>query len=784
MPITDQINQIIDIRQSRLGSINEKLERLEALSSELVNYERLRDSIVDHQGKLKEDSPFAPMLLSHPEMVKRIFEAATPTLKSSIATYSAELKRLHHIYSRNSISVLVFGFAGAGKSTLIQRITGLDNNVILASDDRSEGIHCTGASSFVYNAPEFEARVYFYTADELLKIFNKNFMTLQKKYCGPNNLCQLNSFDEIQNFVPTDYYLPNGPEVASLNLYTAHFQLIRSLTSETYPDGSAMHMSSDKNGLRYLKLTDPSLVQQYVAQYNGKSGDELIEYFNFIAVKRVDIFTPFPNAENVGKIVLMDNVGLGDPTNDQSTQDTMYESIAANSDAVIFLYSPDAGPGFVSDQKEIMELVRNLRTKDFTTGEERMDKNQLYMLVNKVETSKINNSANCEAFRRWFNSQDKVHGGGRDETCLIVKAIDPEECNNALIKVLDQMIQHLFDIDRRMEDKAATTETAFATELQNFLRKVGLVTLATDGQNRIINFDKRFQQLYRNHVRKDLIKMLEEARDRSSEISSDLHKQLMTRCTSEKATEKIDEIDEVIDHQLDIQPHAIDAYLNTAAYLRHAVPNDFRKVDTDLQRKIEERKARPFETLFTIGRLSKLLKMDKRQTDKTTAMVDWARKFTQLFLDEENYPLLHKLFSDLLAFHQNVDGFLLPKIIKHLDTFQENAPATTIPTGKEKKIIRYYLNTNLIDSFEEIRKDLTNFVHAPNEAVYFALDEFAYGLIFSEEVANEARKLYANFYEVIWEEEVEKEEQQNHAFEEWTKQKRKLSEIKDYFENV
>ncbi len=780
--LKEKIDNIISMRQSRVGGINERIHNLEELSKEIANFESLRSSIVDDQGALKEDCIFAPMLIKHPEMIAKIAEATTPMLKSRMASYSAELHRLQRIYSRDSISVMVFGWAGAGKSTLIQSITGLDNNVVFAAEDRSEGIHCTGASSYIYNAPSFEARVYFYTKEELLKIFNENFLRLQKKFCGPNSNHQLSQFYQIQSFVPSDYGLPNDTNSASLKLFSLHFQLINDLSSGINPDdhSTPLRLETDTEGRAYLKLLQPELVQQYVAQYNGKSGSELVEYHNFIAVKRVDIFTPFPNSATVGKIVLMDNVGLGDPTNDQATQDTMYESIAANSDAVVFLYSPDSDANFVSAQNRLLNIVRNMRTKDFTSQEERMDKNQLFMLVNKVVTPKKDNSDNCKNFKSWFHLKDEVHGGGRDETCFIVSAIDPIETNNVLVAVLDQMIAHLPDIDCRMEDKVAASEERFLSELNQFLNKVNQVTLSSNTQG-MISFFHRFEQLYHTDLRLNLIDMLKEAKDRSCEVSSDLNRQLMTRCTSEKASQIIEEVDNLIDKQLAKQPHPINAYLNAAAYLRHAIPNGFRAVDTDLKQKIEARKALPLEIMYKAGRLSKILKKDKHITDEVSAIVEWGKKFMELFLDEENYPLLHKLFSDLLAFNQNVEGFLLPKIIKHLNTF-DNAPAN-IPNGKEKKVIRYYLDVNLSDAFTAIRNDLENFVEAPNEAIYFALDEFAYGLVYSEEVTEEARKLYANFYEPIWKHEVAMDQQQQQAFQEWTDQMNALSVIRDYFEN-
>ena len=95
----------------------------------------------------------------------------------------------------------------------------------------------------------------------------------------------------------------------------------------------------------------------------------------------------------------------------------------------------------------------------------------------------------------------------------------------------------------------------------------------------------------------------------------------------------------------------------------------------------------------------------------------------------------------------------------------------------------WYIGTNTTDSFNAIRDDLVNFIKAPQEAVYYALDEFCYGLVYSKEVKDEAFKFYSGFYKEIWEEEIEKDAPAQKAFKEWEEEMKRLVELRNYFED-
>ena len=312
--IKQQIQQIISHRkETRLPLIESKMTFIESLLQRVNSLDNLIKEIKS-QCEVKK-GPYYAILTSDPEMELRLQNVSTEDTRTAIADLQKELMRLKTRFSRKSISLQVFGMAGSGKSTFIQSVTGLDNDVVLAS----EGGHCTGVSSFIYNSDHFEARVYLYTEKEILDLFNKNLETLEKKFNPTITPVLLHNFHEIENFKIENVGLPSTMDGRlSVMKYAENYQLINNLISGLDKDGQQLQgLRQDADGHKYIQISDSTQVQQWVAQHNGHhtSDPNYVAYLNYLAVDRVDIYQKFL-CEDAGDIVLMDNVGLGDSSND------------------------------------------------------------------------------------------------------------------------------------------------------------------------------------------------------------------------------------------------------------------------------------------------------------------------------------------------------------------------------------------------------------------------------------------------------------------------------------
>ena len=284
--------------QEFLPKITKRIQHLEKLEKQIENLDSLM-TVIKTQCEAKQ-GPYYAMLVNDAGMEMRLHQVSTTDVKRLLVETKRELERLKKRFSRKSISLQVFGMAGSGKSTFIQSVTGLSNDVVLAS----EGGHCTGVSSFIYNSDHFETRVYLYTRAELLEIFNKSLQKLEDNFKAPTKL--LSDFSAIKTFRLSDVGLPETMEGRMAVLkYVVNYELINNLLSGCDEEGLQLNgLHQDIDGRYYLTITNPTDVQKWVAQHNGhhKSDADYVAYLNYLAVDHVDIYQKC-NYADAGDIV-------------------------------------------------------------------------------------------------------------------------------------------------------------------------------------------------------------------------------------------------------------------------------------------------------------------------------------------------------------------------------------------------------------------------------------------------------------------------------------------------
>ena len=244
------INDIIKHRNEQVLGIDAQISTIKSIRRELENYNALRMSIVDDEGNIKEDGKYG-YLMKYPNVVASIYDATPESLYPEIDEYIANLERLRHRFCRKSLTIQIFGGAGSGKSTFIQSITNLDNNVVMAA----EGDHCTGTTSYIRNINEdrFEARIYPYTRYEILNIFNDGL----KEALRAKNLNEftIGSFGEIEAFDLESVGLDVRDYVVSH--YITNFSTIRSVLDDLDANG----ILDEENNRRYIRIDNPVNVQ-------------------------------------------------------------------------------------------------------------------------------------------------------------------------------------------------------------------------------------------------------------------------------------------------------------------------------------------------------------------------------------------------------------------------------------------------------------------------------------------------------------------------------------------
>ena len=764
------INDILRARNEQVPKIDSQISALKLMLKNLEDYDNLRMSIVDSDGNLKINGRY-DYLLPYPNVVSAIYEAKPTELYPTINEHIARLERLKLRFSRKSLTIQIFGGAGSGKSTFIQSITNLDNNVVMAA----EGDHCTGTTSYIRNINEnrFEARIYPYTKYEILNIFNDGLKEASKA----KNLKEtsISSFDEIENFNLQNVGLDIKDYVVSH--YITYFSTIKSVLDELETNG----FLDEENNRRYIRIENPINVQQYVAHHNDYDTNDprYRTYQKYLAVKFVRIFTKFKH-EKAGQIELLDSVGFGDKATKTLVEKGMYQSIADNCDIVAIICYPFKR----SDIDTASEIMDKARYKgELPNRIERIAENCLFLILNNDRRPNKNNTDLCNYSRSaWTNGANpKVDSPfHRTETILCADLHDTRDTeDNILVPILKQVTENLSQIDSNLKEEVNDKTLELQQQYNAFVQKISNVLIARPTSGRHTEFDRRFRNIYEYELRNELGGIVRNARSGINQPAANLGRTLREKCNSDSIDRYIAELDTDI-HSINpasTPAEWLGAYEKLASKLAHSIPTKFKDIDIDLNRNLAERKAAILNCLYKTGRWNVILRAqtDPSKTEDENTL-DWATKLNELITTETEYPILHNIINELLTFNISIDGLLLFRIVKHFDELvsEEKAPSPSILSKDGAIAMRFFLKRNLGNAFDKIKPELENFTVAPNEAIYYALDSFTYNLLHHPEVELECRKLYDQFEKQIWRDELEKLQAQTIALEEWKNMRDKL----------
>lgn len=776
--INQQIQQIITKRKERrLPLIEEKIAFIDSLLQRVNNLDSLITEI-NNQCEIKRGSYYA-ILASDPGMELRLQNVSTEDTRTAITELQRELIRLKIRFSRKSISLQVFGMAGSGKSTFIQSVTGLDNDVVLAS----EGGHCTGVSSFIYNSDHFEARVYLYTESEMLALFNKNLETLEKRFNPTVTPILLHNFHEIQNFKVENVGLPATMDGRlSVMKYVDNFTLISNLISGHDANGQPLQdFRQDADGRKYIQITDATKVQLWVAQHNGHhtSDPEYVAYLNYLAVNRVDIYKKFL-CEDAGDIVLMDNVGLGDASNDVSTEQHMYQAIADNSDAVILLYQPKPNSGWRGEEDSINGRLNNIRFKNAYQGIERMDVHELYFLLNERNTPGFDNSKDCPEVVKAFRAQPYE----RKETILIANAADKESTRKKAIEpILSQLMEHLDEIDARMIASVNTLGQRVYSTYKILNDSVSSVISGEMKQG--TNELRKFRELYHNDLTfSNELKKLDQKyyTDRNKPcpaVKNNIEKVITS------LIQLIDLPSMIIEDVKKGDKSTNQILEKYCKIFRNRIYKAYDNVNSNVLVPLQERlKSEIITVLFNNARLGRIPLTEYAVEDG--ASVNWLQTFINEKVDKTLYPFLNNALNFVLDYKISIEGLMEYNVAKCLDTLDKNSPAFRPMTSlnglpdevQAKKIWSEIVSrASLIQIAMQGWKD--DFSLIPSHSFYACISMFRDMLVDDTNTAI-SEELY-NFYSEnrmsIWRKEFASIAQEAEAFGKWNENSSALAEM-------
>lgn len=757
-----------------LPKIEKRLQYLEEIEKQIDSLDSLM-LVIRSQCDAKQ-GPYYSILANDLEMEKNLNHVSTKEVKELLSETKKELERLKQRFSRKSISLQVFGMAGSGKSTFIQSVTGLSNDVVLAS----EGGHCTGVSSFIYNADHFETRVYLYTRAELLKVFNKSLSVLERNFAPSKEPKLLQEFSDIKNFELSQVGLPNKIEGhMSVMKYVQNYDLINNLLSGKDAEGQPLQgIQQDKEGRYHIVISNPVDVQKWVAQHNGHhaSESEYLAYLNYLAVDHVDIFKKF-NYEDVGDIVLMDNVGLGDSTSDVSTEEHMYQAIADNSDAVILLYQPKPNSGWRGEQDDINKRLNNIRYTDVYHDEERMDVNELYFLLNMRATAGNDNSSDCPEVEKAFKKVPYE----RKETILTANASDKESVRmNAIEPILRQLTDHLVSIDARKIVHANELGLKLYSSFQELAKNVAKVVSGKmkEESNQLNKFRKLYENLDYSNELKKLDNLYAEQKDKwCPEVKNSIEDVIAT------LTKLIDK-PEVIQVDVEKGKEATNAIFEKyVKRFRNRIYEAFAGVNTGVLIPLQDKvKGMLTNILFTNAKFGMIPLQNYAIEDGPSQ--EWLKAFIEEKIDRDEYPKMYEMFHFVLDYKLNIQGLIeynvakcLNTIDKHNSEFKTMNPITGVSDQQHAKKIWSEIVSRASSIQNKMRIWRDNFSLIPSHSFYARISMFRDMMVEDSLAEEELYSFYSDNRMAIWREVFASMTQETEAFGKWNEESKSITDL-------
>ncbi len=659
-------------------------------------------------------------------------------IKPRIAAELEVLDKLRGRFSRDTLNIGVVGRMRQGKSTLLQSLSELDNDVIPA---RSGGA-CTAVRSTICHRlnAETEAKVTFHSEDSL-------FQEVILPYYTELGLAPVpTSFSDFVNSP-----LPDKPSTATNE---AMYQRLKN----DYYSNQAVY----RNLLGASQLTVPRhKIQEYVTHTNG------VNSFKNLAVREVEIYCPFPNSE-VGQIALVDIPGLGDLR--VGDEKLMLETLGQEVDVVLFVRRPDPQ----GDDWKIEDT--GLYDKAATALNDLSERS--FFVLNQLSDTHNESKKSCERFKQHLNSGQL---GIKVVDCIIADCSDPQQANRILDRVLDHLETKIIDLDTKYaescQERLTQLQSVVKTELEKARTALGQ---AAPDDYRVI--EQEFSKLFGNDKKgwwKDVALSLEKLR---SELW--LHRQVpdsnlqagvdaaIQACHNHKGILSSENPIEEI-HERIMVSGSLRTYADYRDELRVLLSHHFLSLDEGLKQSIENVKSQVADVLIHKGCLGVL-------TD--TRGSEFIKELKKLVDEDPSEPRRLKQGLKIFAeFELSYRGLMQHRIRKHLDGITNIIP-TNSQTGQTPEQQTDTLRPSASTSADEILlalqieyetavnriiPALEELLWEPSQAAYAMVEEFVDNIIHQEDIQEEWKNFLRGVRSQVWQEELGKLEQDNARLQNW-----------------
>lgn len=734
MAIREQIDVIISARKAKSQSLKSRKAELQAVKDTL----RGGYSSLAAQARNITDEKLRRQFMSTLSGIDT--RAAIGLVDQLLRKLDEGIRR----FDRDYISIATVGKEGQGKSQLLQSIGSLDNDIIPAYNAGS----CTGATSIIWNAPELprgsvQATMTFRQSAELVEIVRPYLLTIDPDYLNGSEL----HFDEIGyiNMVMLENKVFDDPGNADKATALKHLS------------GIVEHFDEIKSlfGAPPLTLSDPNLIKTYVAQNNGKSGDDpdVEYYYKYLAVARADIRCPFYT--DAGRIRLVDTVGLG--ATQHGIEQAMLDTVDTECDAAIVMTRPVRGV-----QTTDLELYNMLRNR-FKT------RNTALWLFYLVNLYKGQNDNTVHKF-----AQDIETAKWSIVSCRVVDAHDPDEVRDSfLMPMLQTLVDNMEAIDSAYLQEIDVLEKQVHTEIRRFLENLPELQVFDAGSQMGMEAYVKGQKCF-NRMTSDLSGRVTDWAVLRDEPNTALWNSVQAILNDlDNIIPSAEQIQGICDRDGSLVGEAL--WQTVLHYVRNEITDRFIAIDNVLERETLEFKNSLVTRLYRELRQLSAQGVDGEEEAEQVDMVQWLKTMMDRVLSgKDKYVQIRKAFQFLYNFEFNTRAQLIQEVRRQLyiinpicDEYAK--PAITFRRATCGREIHFYLTSRMSVIEDELRYHLAKLYRTPNQAFYAAAEEFYDRLTFASDLDGDdltsMSDIWGQFFQeysaALWQSDLERYEKFN-----------------------
>jgi predicted GTPase len=712
----ERIATIIQQRKPFLQAIESIQARLQQRIDALVKLEQTQALLLQHnlapgiQGRLRQ-LPIAPL---RQEMEKTKRELELPKKR----------------FSRPTINIGVVGRAGQGKSSLLQSLSDLDQEIIPSG----RGGHCTGVRSIILHAPEQppHGEITFYAKQALLdEVITPYYQKLPQLGPAP---ASIDTF--INSNLPRD--LGNGSSGD-----TVKGEMLRHL--QTYKNHAEAYYPLLGQG---TVSVDTRTIREYVAQddVQGKAA-----YHKHLAVREAQIICTFKHPD-VGQIALIDMPGLGDTG--VGDEERLVRALGEHIDIVLYVFMPGSHRAALQDVDfQLYDLI--YRSLDGIPIER-----WAFMVLNHTRDN--DNANNCQRIQQQVLSEQTGSGQNRLKfvDCLIADCHDQDEAKTVVLdRVLNHLASHMHELDETYVSVWDQRLAALEQAMQALLGQAQqIISGETENASKITYAGRLFEEELWPEFERTLLDLRREI-ERESTIESPVLKnyfqEKLTLCQSDIMLPQLEEIERHL-RNFDAPYGAMNLLINET---RTKLTRQFAQIDVQLQ--LDEIKRRVAETFKQAGKLAHLAENTSGKDFFWTV----ARKMPA------SMQIQQEAFQAFATYELSLQGLFQNLIRKNLHFLDPNRPepyqfieAQNIHSAQQ---LLTALKTARDETIIQWRNVLAGWLMLPTEATYAIVSELIDQTLYSERAEARWKEFYLIHYQYIWPAQFAESANRERLFQQW-----------------